>query len=79
MTTNLRLAAAHRGAIYVAGKNPITVLQMGGRNLWMSLLVVENLDDSDQMILWHDFVRNFDSRIVPNKGLITIRNPDRIM
>ena len=29
--TNLRLAAANRGAIYVAGGTPITVLHMGGR------------------------------------------------
>ena len=36
--TNLRLAAANRGAIYVAGRTPITVLHMGGRDLWMSLL-----------------------------------------
>ena len=31
--TNLRLAAANRGAIYVAGRTPITVLHMGGRDL----------------------------------------------
>ena len=49
--TNLRLAAANRGAIYVAGRTPITVLHMGGRYLWMSFLVVENLDDADQFIL----------------------------
>ena len=29
--TNLRLAAANRGAIYVAERTPITVLHMGGR------------------------------------------------
>ena len=56
--TNLRLAAANRGAIYVAGRTPITVLHMGGRDLWMSFLVVENLDDADQFILGRDFVRN---------------------
>ena len=39
---NLRLAAANRGVIYVAGRTPITVLHMGGRDLWMSFLVVEN-------------------------------------
>ena len=55
--TNLRLAAANRGAIYVAGRTPITVLHMGGRDLWMSFLVVENLDDADQFILGRDFVR----------------------
>ena len=40
--TNLRLAAANRGAVYVAGRTPITVLHMGGRDLWMSFLAVEN-------------------------------------
>ena len=49
--TNLRLAAANRGAIYVAGRTPITVPHMGGRDLWMSFLVVESLDDFDQFIL----------------------------
>ena len=63
--TNLRLAAANRGAIYVAG-----------RYRWMSFLVVENLDNSDQFILGRDFVRNFDVMIDLNNGLIRIRNPD---
>ena len=75
--TNLRLAAANRGAIYVAARTPVTVLHMGGRNLWMSFLVVENLDDADQFILGRDFVRNFDVMIDLNNGLIRIRNPDR--
>ena len=75
--TNLRLAAANRGAIYVAGRTPITVLHMGGRDLWMSFLVVENLNDADQFILGRDFVRNFDVMIDLNNGLIRIRNPDR--
>ena len=75
--TNLRLTAANRGAIYVAGRTPITVLHMGGRDLWMSFLVVENLDDADQFILGRDFVRNFDVMIDLNNGLIRIRNPDR--
>ena len=75
--TNLRLAAANRGAIYVAGRTPITVLHMEGRDLWMSFLVVENLDDADQFILGRDIVRNFDVMIDLNNGLIRIRNPDR--
>ena len=74
---NLRLAATNRGAIYVAGKTPITVLQMGGRDLWMSFLVVENLDDADQFILGRDIVRKFDVMIDLNNGLMRIRNPDR--
>ena len=55
--TNLRLAVANRGAIYVAGRTTITVLHMGGRDLWMNFLVVEILDDSDQFILGRNFVR----------------------
>ena len=50
---------------------------MGGRDLWMSFLVVENLDDSDQFISGRDFVRNFDLMIDLNNGLIRIRIPDR--
>ena len=50
---------------------------MGGRDLWMSFLVVENLNDADQFILGRDFVRNFDVMIDLNNGLIRIRNPDR--
>ena len=50
---------------------------MGGRDLWMSFLVVENLDDSNQFILGKDFVKNFDVMIDLSNGLIRIRNPDR--
>ena len=76
--THLRLAAANRGAIYLAGRTPITVLHMGGRDLWMNFLVVENVDDSEQFILGRDFVRNFVVMIDLNNGLIRIiRNPDR--
>ena len=57
--TSLRLAAANRGAIYVAGRTPITVLHMGGRNLRMSFLVVEILVDSDQFILVARFCQEF--------------------
>ena len=75
--TNLRLAAANRGAIYVSGRTPITVLHVGGQNLWMSSLVVENLDNSDQFNLGRDFVRSFDVMIDLNNGLIRFRNSDR--
>ena len=61
----------------MAGRTPITVLPMGGRDLWMSFLVVGNLNDSDQFILGRDFVRSFDVMIDLNNGLIRIRNPDR--
>ena len=73
--TNIRLAAANQGAIYVTGRTPIISLQLGGRYLWMSFLVVENLDESDQFILGRDFVRNFDVTI--NDGLIRIKDPER--
>ena len=33
LPTNLRLAAANRGATCVAGRTPITVPHMGGRDL----------------------------------------------
>ena len=75
--TNLRLAAGNLGAIYMAGRTPITVLHMGGQNLWMSFLVMENLDNSDQFILGRDFVMNCDVMIDLNNGLIRIKNPDR--
>ena len=39
----------------------------------MSFLVVENLADSDQLILGRDFVRNFDVMIDLNSGLLRIR------
>ena len=75
--TNPRLAAANRGAIYVAARTSITVLHMGGENLWMSVLVVENLDNLDQFVFGRDSVRIFDVMIDLNKGLIRIRNPER--
>ena len=68
---NLTLAAANRGAIYMAGRTITTVLHMGGRDLWMNFLVVENLvvDDSNHFILWRDFVKNFDVMIDLSNGL----------
>ena len=75
--TNIRLAAANQGAIYVTGRTPIISLQLGGRHLWMSFLVVENLDESDKLILGRDFVRNFDVTIDLNDGLIRIKDPEK--
>ena len=71
--TNIRLAAANQEAIYATGRTPIISLQIGGRHLWMSFLVVENLDESDQLILGRDFVRNIDVTIDLNDGLIRIK------
>ena len=75
--TNIRLAAANQGAIYVTERTPIISLQLGGRHLWMSFLVVENLDESDQFILGRDFVRNFDVTIDLKDGLVRIKDPER--
>ena len=64
--TNLRLAATNRGAIYFAGRPPITVLHMGSRDLRMSFLVVEN---SDQFNLGRDLNSLHDIKqacLVPN-------------
>ena len=75
--TNIRLAAANQGAIYVTGRTLIISLQLGGRHLWMSFLVVENLDKSDQFILGTDLLHNFDVTIELNDGLIRIKDPER--
>ena len=61
----------------MAGRTAITVLHMGGRNLWISFLVEENLGDLDRFILGRDFVRNFDVTIDLKNGLIKISSPDR--
>ena len=55
----------------------IIALNLGERNLWMSFLVVENLDESDQFILGRDFIRNFDVAIDLNNAMFRIRNPDK--
>ena len=75
--TNIGLAAANQVAIYVLGRTPIISLQLGGRHLWMSFLVVENLDESDQFILGRDVVRNFIVTIDLNDRLIRIKGPQR--
>ena len=41
--TNTRLEAANQGPIYVTGRTPIISLQLGGRHLWMSFLVVKKI------------------------------------
>ena len=74
---DIRLAAVNQGAIYVAGRNPIISLHLGGRHLWMSFLVVDNLEESDQLILRRHFVRNFDVTIDLKDGLIRIQDPER--
>ena len=75
--SRIRLSAANKGALRVLGRTPIIALNLGERNLWMSFLVVEILDESDQFILGRDFIRNFDVRMVLNNAMFRIRNPDR--
>ena len=75
--TNIRIAAANQGAIYVTGRTPIYIIAAWGRHLWMSLLVVENVDESDQIILRRDLVRNFDVTIDLNDVLIRMKDPER--
>ena len=40
-----------KGALRILGRTQIRALILGERNLWMSFLVVENLDESDQFKL----------------------------
>ena len=75
--SRIRLSAANKGALRVLGRTPIIALILGERNLWMSFLVAENLDESDQFNLGRDFIRNFDLTIDLNNAMLRIRNPDR--
>ena len=75
--SRIRLSAANKGALRVLGRTPIIALNLGERNLWMSFIVVENLDESDLFILGRDFIRNFDVTIDLNNAMFRIRNPDR--
>ena len=75
--SRIRLSAANKGALRVLGRTPRIALNLGERNLWMSFLVVENLDESDQFILGRDFIRNFDITIDLNNAMFRIRSPDR--
>ena len=75
--SRIRLSAANKGALRLLDRTPILALSPGERNLWMSFLVVENLDESDQIILGRDFIRNFDVTIYLNNAMFRIRNPDR--
>ena len=74
--SRIRLSAANKGALRVLGRTAIIALNLGERNLWMSFLVVENLDESDQFILGRDFIRNFDVTIDLTNAMFRIRNPD---
>ena len=75
--SRIRLSAANKGALRVLGRTPIIALNLEERNLWMSFLVVENLDESEQFILGSDFIRNFDVTIDLSNAMFRVRNPDR--
>ena len=75
--SRIRLSAANKRALRVLGRTPIIALNLGERKLWMSFLVLENLDESDQFILGKDFIRNFDITIDLNNARFRIRNPER--
>ena len=75
--SRMRLSAANKGALLVLGRTTILALSLGECNLWMSFLVVENLDESDQFISGRDFIRNFDVTIDLNNARFSIRNPER--
>ena len=57
--SRVRLSAANKGALRILGRTQIRALNLGERNLWMSFLVVENLDESDQFNLGRAFIRIF--------------------
>ena len=75
--SRIRLSAANKGALRVLVRTPIIALNLRERNRWMSFLVVENLDESDQFILCRDFIKNLDVTIDLNNVMFRIRNPDR--
>ena len=75
--SRIRLSASSKRALRVLGRTPIIALNLGERNLWISFLVVENLDESDQFILGRDFIRIFDVTIDLNNAMFRIWNPDR--
>ena len=65
--SRIRLSAANKGKLRVVGRTPIIALNPGERNLSMSFLLVETLDESDQFILYKDLIRSFDVTIDFNK------------
>ena len=72
-----RLSLANKGALRVLGRTPIIALNLGERKLWMSFLVVENLDESDPFILGRDFIRNFGVTIDLNNAMFRIQNAEK--
>ena len=69
--------AANKGALRVHDITPIIAMNLGERNLWMSFLVVENLDESNQFILGRDFISNFDITMNLYNVMFRIRYPEK--
>ena len=68
---------ANKRALRVLGGTPITYLNLVERNLWMSFLMMENLDKSDQIILGRDFIGNCDVTTDRNNAMLRIGNLER--
>ena len=66
----------NKGALRVHGRTSIKALILGDRNLWMSFLLLENLDDSYKFILDRVFIKSFDLTIDLNTAMLRIRNPE---
>ena len=77
IVSRIRLSAANNGALRVLDRTPIKALILRETLLWMSFLVVENLDESDQLVLGRDFIKSFDVTIYHNNAMFRIRNPER--
>ena len=74
--SRIRLSAANKGGAKGALQNSNHSRKIGKRNLRMSFLAVENLEESDQFVLGNDFIRNFDVTIELNNAMIRFRNPE---
>ena len=68
------LSAANKWMLRVRGRTTIIAIKLGERNLWISFLVVENLDESDHFNLGRDFIKNFDVMIDLNNVMFRIRS-----
>ena len=66
--SRIRLSAANKRALRFLSRTPIIALNLGDRKLLMSFLVVENLDESDQIILDRHFIKSFDVAIDLNNA-----------
>ena len=75
--SRIRLSVANKRALRVLGRTQITTLNLVERNLWMSFLMMENLDKSDQINLDRDFIGNFGVTTDRNKVMLRIRNLER--